>query len=568
MSEYPITTIPLGSIKGRKCVKPEHDGAKQVFRFSNIPFAKPPVQDLRFEPPQKIEPWQGVLDCTVQSPCPMQPAEMASSLKGAMALPNEHEESFTDFKEDCLYLNVYTSSTDVNSKLPVLFWIFGGGFQVGESVSYDGNVLASLHDVVVVVPNYRLSCFGFLSFSGENSPCTGNMGLLDQTMALEWCKDNIAHLGGDPNNITIFGESAGGVSVDMHVHSPHSRGLFHKAICHSGCSNFPTLIRDPSQNQVAVDRLVKHFDIKETDPSGQFKELKKVPTDKLIECVFKMTKEFAFFTPVSKDPVFFPDGISNVKQNEAFNDVPQIIGANSTEGCGVLSTHYQTKGFNGGLSEEDGKMFLKQFAMMSAPTMPEKFTAIEEAVLKEYSKIFDIHNDKMFWSKMLGHINGDSSFVVPSIAQANAHSKKCPTYFYEMSQSVQYNHSPEYNKEKEPYFKSSFCECDHGDDINFTFGIPFSSAKLTIDASFTQEEREFSRQWMKYIVNFATSGNPNEGPYKMDLNWKSWNAKDKFYLKACQNLQLKQDLKSGLVDFWTKTFPDLLSAKDNKGTKF
>jgi len=155
MEDFPILKTPLGKVEGRKCVKPKDADAKQVFRFSKIPFAKPPVGNLRFEPPEKCGPWEGVLNGKQQGSMPMQPVGMLADLEGYMAIPNEFEEDFFDFSEDCLHLNVWTSDINANTKKPVLFWIYGGGFQIGGSKSYDGNVLASLHDVVVVVPNYR-----------------------------------------------------------------------------------------------------------------------------------------------------------------------------------------------------------------------------------------------------------------------------------------------------------------------------------------------------------------------------------------------------------------------------
>jgi len=559
MPEFPIVKTCMGSVKGRKCTKPNVKNAKQVYRFAKIPFAKPPVGELRFEPPQKSGPWDGVLDGTVAGPGPMQPLEMVAPMLGAMALPNEFQEQIEDIQEDCLYLNVYTSTTTSSDNLPVLFWVYGGGFQIGGQLSYDGNVLASLHDVVVVIPNYRVSCFGFLSFSGENSPCTGNMGLLDQNMALQWCKENVASFGGNPDNVTIFGESAGSISVDLHVHSPLSSGLFHKAICHSGVSRFPMLVRSAAENQTATELLLKNFKIDEQDQKVQLEKIKKIPAKELADFAFKMTKEFGYFTPVTQDPYFFPSGLEDIVSKESFHRVPQIFGSNNTESFGILSTLYQTKGFNNGLSEEDGKMFLNQFVKMIVPTMPDKVAKIEKALIDEYSKHFDIKNDPMFWTKFLGHLNGDSTFVVPSILRATNHSAKAPAYFYMMTQDLKYNHSKEYNKEEKPYIKSSLCECDHADDLIFTFGIPFSPAKLMIDASFTKEEKMFSEQWMKFLINFATSGNPNEGPCKIEVQWPVWEGKNRNYLEAHLNPQVKQNIYADRLEFWTKTFPSLLN---------
>jgi para-nitrobenzyl esterase len=195
--------------------------------FSGIPFAKPPVGPLRFQPPEPPDPWTGVRTATSFGPGGPQGVNPVEAV-----LPVFVPET----SEDCLYLNVFTP--DMTGKRPVLVWIHGGGniTGAGSQLLYDGGELVRRGDVVVVTLNYRLGIFGFLhgqSVAGEEFPTSGNEALLDQIAALRWVQREIAAFGGDPNNVTIAGESAGGTNVAALMGVPTARGLFHKAIMQS-----------------------------------------------------------------------------------------------------------------------------------------------------------------------------------------------------------------------------------------------------------------------------------------------------------------------------------------------
>ena len=207
--------------------------------FRGIPYAAPPVGDLRWLPPQPLESWTGVRSAASFGSASPQIAKGTDEnvppgmeAFAAMMAVNEPE------SEDCLYLNIWTSSTD-DLQRPVLFWIHGGGFigGAGSQSIYNGSVLCKRGDMVVVTINYRMGPFGFLNLNEVTNgaiPATGNEGLLDQIAALEWVRDNIADFGGDPGNVTIFGESAGGISAACLLAMPRAKGLFHKAIDQSG----------------------------------------------------------------------------------------------------------------------------------------------------------------------------------------------------------------------------------------------------------------------------------------------------------------------------------------------
>jgi para-nitrobenzyl esterase len=214
--------IDTGIIEGKA-------GAEEGIRaFLGIPFAAPPVGDLRWREPRPVAPWEGVREATQFGPRPMQ-----GSIYSDMVFRDDGP------SEDCLYLNVWTPAKSADAKLPVMVWIYGGGFHAGGSSEprQDGGHLAT-KGVVVVSMNYRLGVFGFFSHPGLTAESgrgsSGNYGIMDQTAALRWVQRNIAAFGGDPANVTIFGESAGSYSVSIQMASPTARGLFQKAIGESG----------------------------------------------------------------------------------------------------------------------------------------------------------------------------------------------------------------------------------------------------------------------------------------------------------------------------------------------
>ena len=219
----PVVITGGGAVRGT--------AAGTVDEFLGIPYAAPPTGDLRWRPPQPPARWWGVRDATQFAPsCPQPPSPFAPP---------------GPFSEDCLYLNVYTPGRDADHRLPrgggedglpVLVWIHGGGLTEDAGRSYDGAKLAADGTVVVTI-NYRLGALGFLAhpaLASRPGGSAGNYGLMDQQAALRWVRDNIRHFGGDPRNVTIAGESAGGLSVLAQMVSPGSRGLFQKAIIQSG----------------------------------------------------------------------------------------------------------------------------------------------------------------------------------------------------------------------------------------------------------------------------------------------------------------------------------------------
>ncbi|MBI1177353.1 carboxylesterase family protein [bacterium] len=242
-SALDVVTTQSGRVSGTKTA----DG--EITSFKGVPFAAPPVGDLRWKAPQPVKPWDGVRECTKLGASPMQgkPAPFSMWSKEFL-IPDE------PISEDCLYLNVWTGAKSAGEKRPVLVWIYGGGFSSGGSGCpiYDGEAMAR-KGIVFVSINYRVGPFGFFAHpeltkeSGYNA--SGNYGLLDQIGGLKWVQENISGFGGDPKNVTIAGQSAGSMSVNCLVASPLAKSLFERAIGESGASF--------SRNQMSLEAAEK-----------------------------------------------------------------------------------------------------------------------------------------------------------------------------------------------------------------------------------------------------------------------------------------------------------------------
>lgn len=283
--------------------------------YRGIPFAAPPLGDLRWRPPQPVAPWDGVRDATAFGPDPYQ-----GDGRGKVS-------------EDCLYLNVWTPAKSTDERVPVLVWIYGGGFAGGRTSGpgENGEYLAR-KGVVLVSINYRVGSLGFLAhpeLSAESpNGVAGNYGLQDQIAGLKWIQENIAAFGGDPDRVTIFGESAGGISVSMLCASPLAKGLFQGAISQSGGSfgpHRPTTYPGENMKLLAdAERLGEAYAQKAG--AASLAELRALAPDRLPPAWGSGTS-----WPII-DGWLIPDDQYKLYENGQYNDVPVLVGYNSDEG--------------------------------------------------------------------------------------------------------------------------------------------------------------------------------------------------------------------------------------------
>ncbi|KAL6055278.1 hypothetical protein STEG23_007298 [Scotinomys teguina] len=296
------------------------DSELGVHTFLGIPFAKPPVGPLRFAPPEAAEPWSGVRDGTSYPAMCLQNDDTMNSEGLKMMKLNMPSISMS---EDCLYLNIYTPiHAHEGSNLPVMVWIHGGALVIGTASMYDGSMLAAIEDVVVVTIQYRLGVLGFFSTGDQHA--RGNWGYLDQVAALRWVQQNIAHFGGNPDQVTIFGESAGGTSVSSHVVSPMSQGLFHGAIMESGVAVLPDLITNSSEEVYTMVANLSDCGAVNTETMVRCLRGKDEAEILAINKVFKVI-------PAVVDGEFLPKHPKELLASADFHPVPSIIGVNNDE---------------------------------------------------------------------------------------------------------------------------------------------------------------------------------------------------------------------------------------------
>jgi len=448
-----------------------------VWTYLGIPFAAPPVGELRWAAPQPVEPWDEVLACTEYGPACPQPE---SPLYGV-------EE--TD--EDCLYLNVWTPAEKPDEMLPVMVWIHGGAFETGAGSLgiYNGHNLAG-KGVVIVTFNYRLGPLGFLAHPllSEESPqgVSGNYGLQDQVFALEWVQDNIAGFGGDPDNVTVFGESAGGMSVINLMVSPLAEGLFHAAICESGpfmdrmtsgAAEENTLEKAEQRGEELAAQLGCD---QEEDVLACMRE--KTPQE-ILDVAYPKTEGFEgiSFGP-NVDGWFLPDQPSLIFKAGKQHDVPLLVGTNADEGT-LFAQDMSLQEYHGYLVEAYGDYADEVFALFPAQSDAEVKGALQ---------------------RLITELGFASSARFAAESMRNVGSK---AYLYRFTK-----------KPTDPMAAS--LGTFHGMEIMYVFGT--NADLFRIDQS--EEDLALSRTMMDYWTNFARTGDPNgQGlvewpPYERDTD--------------------------------------------------
>jgi len=428
----------------------------KVKAFLGLPYAAPPVGDLRWKAPQPPVKWKGERDATVFGAHCAQ-GKVFDDMIFQDAAPSE----------DCLFLNVYApADASSKSKLPVMFWIHGGGFSGGGSSEprHNGDFLPQ-KGVILVTINYRLGVFGFLATSDlakEADGKAGNYGLLDMVSALHWVNANIKNFGGDPGNVTIFGESAGSFAVSTLMASPMARGLFHKAIGESGGAFSDVLPNDTLSTRLAKDdKWVAGLGVK------SLAELRAMPTDKVLEAV-KTTK--ASFSGVI-DGAVLTEQVSDTYAAGKQAHVPLIAGWNRDEGSwmGNGMTVAKWQGMAAGIFKDHAPEFLKLYPGETDAQ------AIDNA----------------------GAYGGDAFIAFGTWKWLEAHRKtgESPVYRYHF----------ELRATPSKYHPGTWAF--HSDDIEYVFGTLDTRPGWTV----SPEDRKLSEQMMGYWTNFAKTGDPN-GP--------------------------------------------------------
>lgn len=446
------TPAPVRTQSGSVQGVPEGD----VLAFKGIAFAKPPVGDLRWRAPQAPAPWKGVRRADRYGP-------------DCMQIPYKADAAPLGVKpsEDCLYLNVWTPAEPSSEKRPVMVWIYGGGFVNGGSSPpvYAGTKFAE-SGIVFVSFNYRLGRFGFFAHPAltreANGAPHGNYAILDQIAALEWVKANIAAFGGDPGNVTIFGESAGGMSVHALATTPLAKGLFHKAIVLSGGGrDLMGPLRTAAEAEATGLEFARGKGVTGTD-GASLKALRALPAESVMDGLNLMSLfSTTNFTALFADGAVVRTSVDNAYENGDGAPVPMIIGANSADGF-----------FFGGSIDE-----------AYAPLGPARANA---------EKVYDPRGKRD--AMQIGvAVSADLLFLEPARHVTRIISRKGrPVYTY------RFGYVPDYLRTAQP---GAF----HASELPFVF----DTVEARHGEKTSEGDRAAARLIHDYWVNFAKSGIPS-----------------------------------------------------------
>ncbi|KKM89768.1 hypothetical protein LCGC14_1245360 [marine sediment metagenome] len=447
------------------CGKVRGYGRRGVMKFKGIPYASPPVESLRFKPPSPVESWEGVRDTLEYSPISPQPS---SSLENMFGEARKQDEA------TCLTLNIWTQAID-DKKRPVMFFIHGGAFLTGNGGSLDGSRLVLRGDVVVVSINYRLGVLGFL-YMPEIHDTTANIGLLDMVAALKWTIENISKFGGNPQDITIFGESAGASAVACLLAMPSAKGLFQKAILQSTAARKNRFTVESGKK--IYESTIQKLGIKK----GVIKALYKVPSEEIVKTQNTLERvgvSKAMVGPVV-DGIILPEHPLEAIRKGYAKDIKIFIGSNLDEN--KLWTMWNPKAFE--LTEEGLTKTVKK--LMRALKKNENKA---EELLKVYRHSRKTPRD------LEDAILTDYTFHISSIRIAEYQSQHQPnTFMYLFTW-------------KSPLEGGKYGAM-HILELPFVFGLMGDKA-MGVYPRRTQETQELSEKMMDAWISFARTGNPN-----------------------------------------------------------
>lgn len=472
-ASYVRATVKQGELRGQTL----SILGTTVEAYTGIPYAQPPVGELRFKKPVPLDKWEGIHDATEWDVACMQ-----------APLTNFGDKVYR-YTEDCLLLNVWTPGKDGPLK-PVLVWIHGGGFNYASSAknTFNCSVIAAVQELVVVSMNYRLGIFGFLDADIPEAP--GNMGLFDQSLALHWVQENIFYLGGDPSKVTIAGESAGSMSVHNHILSPVSRGLFHRAFMMSGTMYTIDFIDTTHESVIKGNSVARAVGC-----ATELKDLANSASD-VLSCLRSKTAEelsvaslemlspriFVFLPTFHNE--FLPKRPISAIQHGNFANVDVVAGVVTDEGAFAAVFPFREEVMNEDLSdigEEPLKMFLRlMVGSWMKYDIPDMMDHYDERA----------HGDKQQLRKMNVERLSDREFNCPTLQFAKHHAARGNDVHLYI-----YGH----RSQKSPYPR--WMGVPHSSEIPYFLGSPLVDAENSTD-----DDRKMSKLMTDVLGNFARNG--------------------------------------------------------------
>ncbi|XP_049820690.1 venom carboxylesterase-6-like isoform X3 [Aethina tumida] len=511
-NEHPEVETSLGKIRG--LVRQSFGGRKYAV-FEGIPFAKPPIGDLRFEDPQSIDGWKGTWDATVSHTCIQAARKMVETPLG---------------EEDCLYLNVYVPLERLHEgeNLDVIAYVHGGVFMIGSGSSYVSPDLLMDKDVVFVTFNYRLGILGFLS-TGDGV-VSGNLGLKDQVVALQWIQRHIRNFGGNPHSVTLAGGSAGGASVHLHYFSPLSKGLFHRAFSESGVALNPWVLQErPGEKTKKLASLVGCF---VEDTKSVVSCLKERPATLLLS---KLTEFYGYggfpFSPfapvvesVNEPNRFLPKHPIKAYVDKDIIDVPWLVSTAADEGL------FPAIWLESEIDMDEKWPDIAAYALDYNYTMAKSHWAKIGNKIKEHylGAGVKLSKDNL---KQFSRVFSDRLFVNGAEDAARRQSKvnKSPVYYFVFSH------------ESEPLNEFNISGAGHGLSRYYMYGAS--------DEKFTDEDKKLLPLMVNMLTTFVKTGKP-EFP---GVQWDPVRSTDITYvnIKGPTDIKLETQDELSPREFWS-----------------
>ncbi|KAF2883617.1 hypothetical protein ILUMI_22551 [Ignelater luminosus] len=534
----PETRIPQGVLRGQFLTTSNN---RKISAFTAIPYAEPPVGDLRFEPAQAPSPWKGILNASQPHPiCP----QMVDILGGVNGTPQGDE--------DCLYLNVYTPQLEFNNSkpsrlLPVMVFIHGGSLYYGSADRSQYNPTHLLNkDIVLVIPNYRLGPLGFLSTGDAVVP--GNNGLKDQNFAINWTKQNIEHFGGDPDRITLFGQSSGGVSTHMHMLSPLSKDLIKGVISQSGVAVAASDLDPNNRTLRNTLKLAASFNCSTASSEEMVKCLRKAD-------VYEITQRQHAFYGWRTDPVtpfrpviekgiegaFLPAHPAEIIKSGQAAKVPFMTGVTTEDGAALSPGFFHDPTTIEDFNAKFDTVAKYVFLYSDTSPNPDYVTA---QIKSYYFKNQTLTNNS-FTKDALTDVCTDSCFLSGANEAVRLHTKYTtqPVYFYAFGYRGAISYSELFGDSSYDYGVA------HQDELLYIF----DPKNLFPNYEPTDTDKGMVEILTTLWTNFAATGNPTPTTdATIPLKWEPVKSENiEYYLiKNVTDLTMKERLYWDRISFW------------------
>lgn len=495
--------------------------------FFGVPYAEPPMGAARFKKPQLKKPWKGVYNATSLPPlCPQRPLHF-----------NEYymTKETDPMSEDCLFLNVFTPEKPSPTLRPVVVYIHGGFFSYGglSMKLHDASELAAREDLVVIILAYRLTVFGFLNMGVEDAP--GNMGLYDQLMALHWIRSNVKAFGGDPDQVTIMGQSAGSFSVGVHLTSPKSKGLFRRAIMQSGSPFTSTLSNTKEQASHRARVLAKTLDChSQADDENRPELTVKCLRSKSVEAILNATASFTtegldgFFSVVGDELI--PVSPAVALKNGKVNAHELLIGISESEGDGLM--HFIASRIR---DADDAADVAKSSMIFFAKGVMLTVLDLDSKPVIDHYFGSSVH-DGTEAVQAAADLIGDNQIGCPTLGFATRFSRPgTTTYMYQLSQQPSKIGWPKWVRPT------------HADEIAFVLGSIFK-----FERDISPSEAKATENLMRIISTFSRTGVPQVSD---GTPWPRFDEEKRYMdIRKEGNFPQKLLLKS-VCDLWEKVRP-------------